>query len=429
MLRGWYLPVFFGSGKRPERWQKLGWDILCDELPRQVFADGVDFEASVPYHRLVLELFLLPALYRQACGLTVPDFYKERIIAMAQFTASYSRPDGSVPLWGDADDARALPFGSQQINDHRYLMGIVGAAFNVKDLRDYFSGIRGEIFWLLGPEAARALTPGEMRSKSPASQAFPHGGFFIMRNEVDHVFIDCGPVGTAGRGGHGHNDCLSFEAVLEGVHLITDCGAYLYTASYKERNNFRSTAYHNSPQVDGEEINRFVSKDYLWTLHNDALPEVRRWETGEQLDIFCGAHSGYRRLKGSLTPVRTIVLDHRHRALLIHDKFEGDGLHTITIPIHLAPGVVVRHVSAGHIILGTSQKKFSLSWIGAPEWEFRKDKGRVSPSYGLSLQITRLCWQRKGPLDSPFAVCILPEEAAITDPNEYASNLVEHYCR
>ncbi len=36
-----------------------------------------------------------------------------------------------------------------------------------------------------------------------------------MRNNVDHVFIDCGPLGLAGRGGHGHNDCLAFEAVLQ----------------------------------------------------------------------------------------------------------------------------------------------------------------------------------------------------------------------
>ena len=33
----------------------------------------------------------------------------------------------------------------------------------------------------------------------------------------DHVLIDAGPVGMAGRGGHGHNDCLAFDAMLDGV--------------------------------------------------------------------------------------------------------------------------------------------------------------------------------------------------------------------
>ena len=41
-----------------------------------------------------------------------------------------------------------------------------------------------------------------------------------------------------GRGGHGHNDILSFELWLDGMNLVTDCGAYLYTASREWRNRF-----------------------------------------------------------------------------------------------------------------------------------------------------------------------------------------------
>ena len=65
--------LFFGQGRDPRRWQARAWSILCDEVPRQVYPDGVDFEASIPYHRLVAELFLLPALYREALGLDVPE--------------------------------------------------------------------------------------------------------------------------------------------------------------------------------------------------------------------------------------------------------------------------------------------------------------------------------------------------------------------
>ena len=153
-----------------------------------------------------------------------------------------------------------------------------------------------------------------------------------MRNDRDHVFIDCGPVGQGGRGGHGHNDCLSFEAVLDGVHLVTDCGAYVYTASATERNHFRSTAYHNTPQVDGAELNRFISWDQLWTLRDDAMPEVRQWEVGPERDVFVGAHSGYQRLTPAVTPVRTIVLEHDRHALRIDDAIVGPGEHVVTHP-------------------------------------------------------------------------------------------------
>ena len=430
--------LFFGKGAAPERWQKLGWDILCEELPRQVFPDGVDFEASVPYHRLVLELFLLPALYREACGLEVNSAYKERVIAMAHFTEAYSRPGESVPLWGDADDARALPFGGQPINDHRYLLGLVGVAWNVPKLCECFAGSCSEIFWLLGSAAAASLTQVE-KSLPPSSTAFPDGGFYVMRNgcdppsrsfsedtdKGDRIFIDCGPLGLAGRGGHGHNDCLAFDAVLNGVHLISDCGAYLYTASYQERNNFRSTAYHNTPQVDGEEINRFIRPDYLWNLQNDALPEVRRWKTDSQRDIFCGSHSGYQRLAQPVRPVRTIILNHTLHALVVQDAFEGMGEHRIDIPLHLAPEVVVQEVATGQLRLRVCDQDFILVWGKAEDWQLEVGMGRISPSYGVVKSAPRLAWRRNGSLETSLVIGLIPADNLPSNSIEWVYNLLD----
>ncbi len=429
--------LFFGEGTTPQRWQKLGWDILQTELPRQVFRDGVDFEASVPYHRLVLELFFLPAYYREICGLDIPNSYRERIINMAQFATIYSRPWGTVPLWGDADDARALPLGTQALNDHRYLTGIVGVAWQIPELSQFFGGTRSEIFWLLGSSAAASLPQVEQALKLPSSTAFVDGGFFIMRNpqeqklgylrskEIDniaqdHIFIDCGPVGLGGRGGHGHNDCLAFEAVLNGVQLISDCGAYLYTASYEERNHFRSTAYHNTPQVDGEEINRFIRPDYLWNLHNDAQPELRYWQTNTQQDIFCGSHSGYQRLADPVTPVRTLILDHGYHALIIQDRFEGKGEHQFIIPLHLAPDVVAQQQASNKIHLQVEEQTFILIWNKEDEWQFTKEEGRISPSYGVVNSSTRLVWQRQGNLETELVICLMPMSYSPLNPLEWA---------
>lgn len=424
-----FVGLFFGKGTASERWQKLGWDILCEELPRQVFSDGVDFEASVPYHRLVLELFLLPALYREACGLEVSSAYRERIIAMARFAATYSQPNGTVPFWGDADDARALPFGGQELNDHRYLVGLVGAAWTVPELCQAFSGSRSEIFWLLGSAAAASLPDVETPLNPPSSTAFPEGGFYVMLNECDRIFIDCGPLGLAGRGGHGHNDCLAFEAVLDGVPLIADCGAYLYTASYTERNNFRSTAYHNTPQVDGEEINRFIRPDYLWNLHNDARPEVRRWETDSKRDFFCGSHSGYQRLAQPVMPVRTIILDHTFHALVVRDVFEGVGEHQIDIPLHLAPDVVVQEVATDRLRLQACGRDFVLVWGKIQDWTLEVGKGRISPSYGIALPAPRLAWRRNGSLETALVICIVPAHKMPSNPIQWAHDLINESAR
>ena len=385
--------LFFSSGRVPQRWIEDGWQILQEELPRQVFADGVDFEASIPYHRLVMECFLLPALYRKALGLDVPDSYRDRLVAMADFVAAYTRADGSAPLWGDNDNARALPFGAQDVSDHRYLLGLVASAFATghHPLETFGPGA-AEVFWVFGAKAVAEIArdTGTVRCDSTA---FPYGGFYVMRNKRDHVFIDCGPLGLAGRGGHGHNDILSFEAMLDGEPLIVDCGCYIYTASYAERNNFRSTAYHNTPVIDREEANRFIRPDYLWFLHNDALPEVRQWTPGRHRDVFRGAHSGYRRLSSPITPVRTIILDHSSHMLTVIDEFEGEGEHTVEIPFHLAPGVQPSLITGSKISLRTGNKDFVLTWNEARDanaWKASIEDARVAPSYGIVLPTRKI---------------------------------------
>lgn len=401
--------LFFGCRGRAAEWQQRGWEILLGEMPLQVFEDGVDFEASIPYHRLVFELFFLPALFRKKIGLCVDPGYLSRLALMAGFTLAYSRTDGTVPLVGDADDARALPFGGQGINDHRYLSGLLGLAFDLPELIKSHSGSRSEAFWLFGEQASRLP---ETSDRDVGSASFPEGGFYVMRNNRDHVFIDCGPLGLKGRGGHGHNDCLSFEAALDGVQLISDCGAYLYTASYKDRNLFRSTAYHNTPQVDGEEINRFIRWDFLWTLHYDAKHKVELWKKEGSIEVFMGSHSGYGRLPEPIIPVRTIILDHELHGLVIHDRFLGEGAHRITIPLHLAPGVIASCLSDGVLSLKGNDRVFNLSWSDPGKWAFREEEGRISPSYGVALKTNRLLWERDGKTDSGLLLCIVPEGAS-----------------
>lgn len=406
--------LFFGDGVAPQRWLQFGWKTLCDELPKQVFADGVDFEASVPYHRLVLELFLLPAVYRQRCALNVPAEYRDRLLAMARFTQGYTRPDGSIPFWGDADDARALPLGTQALNDHRYLLSLVGVTQSDSELAA-LSSSDSELFWLCGPERVRSswVVADSDPATPPRSVAFRDGGFFVMRDEDNYVFIDCGPVGLAGRGGHGHNDCLSFDAMLASTHWISDCGAYVYTASPKDRHQFRSSASHNTPIIHGEELNRFVSRTDLWHLKNDAKPLLRRWETGPDYDIFVGSHTGYDRLATPVRPVRTIVLDRRRQALWLHDAFEATAVNVdICTPLHLALGVTVEESTATSVTLRSAdeQSTLELHWSGAG-WQFEIGAGRISPSYGVAHPCVRLMWTNHGGAATPLTFGLIPQIA------------------
>jgi hypothetical protein len=212
-----------------------------------------------------------------------------------------------------------------------------------------------------------------------------------------HVFIDCGPVGIAGRGGHGHNDALSFEATLSGVPVVSDAGCFLYTASFEERNRFRATAAHNTPQIDAEEINRFVSPELLWLLHDDARPvEPRALREGDRL-VFEGGHSGYCRLRAPVTPWRRIELQEDGSVLRISDTFRGVGSHAVSIPLQLAPGwtlqeLQARTASCRHV----SGRRMRIRWEGKGEWQVAAEPGRVAPKYGVVVTAPRVSWRAVG---------------------------------
>jgi hypothetical protein len=355
-------------------------------------------------------------LISRNCGV-IPDFYRERLSQMGRFVAAYSRQDGTSPFLGDADDARTAPFGSQPLSDHRYLIGLIGYFCGDAALLSQFGGNLDEITWILGAEAAAAVAHSP-RSETSMCSDFPAGGIYVLKGAGDHVFIDCGPIGLGGRGGHGHNDALSFEAALKGCHLITDCGSFLYTSDYSERNLFRSTSSHNTPQIDDEEINRFVHPHHLWSLYNDTNAEATKTNLVGDVVSVCAVHSGYTRLASPVVVTRYFQLDRRDHSLIIEDKFDGSGSHKVVIPLHLAPDVRFSCVSNDEVLLQTRGQLFSLRWSGSNQWQFRHESARMSPSYGVAIPIIRFSWIRCGTLE-PFRIEIRPCEGYPTavDPS------------
>jgi hypothetical protein len=385
--------VLFGSGEDAQRWQRDSTRDVEHEIALQVFADGVDFEASSAYHRLVAELFLVSAMALRAAGREPSGEFRRRLVAMAEFTAAYSRPDGLAPLWGDNDDARAVLLGSQPLRDHRYLVGLVGLHFQEPRLVEMARGSRAEAAWLFGAAAAGTLRE---TGPDPGSRAFREGGVYVLRDERNHVFIDCGPLGLAGRGGHGHNDLLSFEAVLDGVPLITEGGCYVYTADEVSRDIDRSTRSHNTPTVDGQEINRFIGPEFRWNMHNDARHELVEFSVDAAVDRFIGRHGGFERLAQPVTVERTIELSRGTAvSLRIRDLFKGTGIHELRVPLHFVPGAMVSPSRPGTLSIEISGRAFEVRWE-SPDWRVEIGQGRQAPSYGTKFPIARVEWCGRG---------------------------------
>ena len=384
-----FLGTFFQRTAAGNAWLAAGERMVTAEILRQVHEDGVDFEKSVAYHRLVLEAFLTTFRLLSLNGRQVPDSCWHRLQRMFHFTAAYTPPDGRAPLVGDADDGRVQRLGPQSIGDHRYLLSTGAAIAGDRSLKTAAGRFWEESFWLLGADGAAAFDdlPG---GPMPASAAFPRGGFYAMRSGRSHVFIDCGEVGMNGVGGHGHNDILSFELVLDGARLVSDSGSYLYTASREMRNRFRATAAHNTVQVDGAELNRFISPDDLWRLRDDARPVDVAWHpatTDAPWDYFRGAHTGYDREPHRVHHVREIALDHRQPVLIVRDRLTGSGIHDFVWRFHFAADVEAS-AAGGGVVLRVAGREFRMLIAGVAPESLRLERDWISPSYGVKVEST-----------------------------------------
>lgn len=82
---------------------------------------------------------------------------------------------------------------------------------------------------------------------------YPKFGLYGCKSEEFFLGISAGGNGQNGRGGHAHNDKLSFELQVHGKDMVTDPGTYVYTESLKYRNMFRSTKAHYIPYLSEEQ--------------------------------------------------------------------------------------------------------------------------------------------------------------------------------
>ena len=399
-----FIGAFFRASAKGRRWLEAGRAMMAAEIFNQTSEDGVDFEKSTAYHRLVLEAFITCDVLLARHGEPFPAEWRQRLERMIEFVAAYVKPDGGVPIVGDADDGRIQKLGTQEMNDHRYLLSSGAALAGRSDLKRASRQFWDESFWLGGPDMLDAFDTLPAATAAEASKAFPDGGFYVLRSERAHVFVDCGEVGMHGRGGHGHNDILSFELWLDGMNLVTDCGTYLYTASREWRNRFRSTEFHNVVQVDGEEVNRFFSPDRLWHLRDDARPVDVTFRAGDDVDYFQGAHTGYRRLTPPLTVRREIALIKSGPDVLIRDVVDGSGTRELVWRFHLDPAVRAEAVGGDVRLSVSGRDAWFQPVLLPPDTVMTIEDGWSSVSYGVraAIRIVVLRVRRAVPQSATF---------------------------
>lgn len=354
-----FLGIVFSRERFGKRWLHFALKSLPEEMERQVYPDGVDYEKSTSYHRLVLELFYTPAILCHRNNIRLPKAFLDRLEKMFDYMQYYTRPDGSLPLFGDADDGRLFRFvAAEDINDHRHALTVGAILFHRADFAQSAQTFLQDALWLFGGEGFEIFQKLRGTQTALTSRAFPDGRFYIMRNETMHLMVDAGDIGMKGRGGHGHNDTLSFEYWANGEPFIVDSGTYAYTSDLEARQQFRGVRAHNTIMVDERELVKFSG---LWNIVADTTqPRVHEWVTTPEVDVLDAEHGAYRNLPSPVTVRRRIEVNKRTTVLKIVDRLGGSGIHSIESYLHFAPGILLHREDPVRIIATAKRQKLVI---------------------------------------------------------------------
>jgi uncharacterized heparinase superfamily protein len=377
--------------EQAREWREIGRGEMLKETEKQVLPDGADFEVSTGYHNFVTEMLLYSRLLATRNGVDMPAVFSGTVRKMLLFINGIVRPDGRVPLIGDADGSQIVPMVRRDADDQAYLLSLGTVILKDAELKE-FAKTSPELFWLLGEKGIEnfaAVAPPKTRA---GSKAFPNIGAYVMRDGDLYLHINTGDIGARGRGSHSHNDKLGIEISAGEQAFIVDPGSYVYNLDRAERHRFRSTAYHSTVMIDGVEQNT-TNADLPFIMGNEARPVVLSWETDETRDSLAAEHYGYKRLADPVTHRRTITFEKADKYWLVEDGFTGRGKHLYSSALHLAPGITCEPVDGDTVKLTASDSGTSLliRRLGPPG-DRQIEPAYISRSYGHREPSSILRW-------------------------------------
>jgi uncharacterized heparinase superfamily protein len=258
--------------------------LLEAQLAEQILADGCHYERTPHYHALVLQDLLE---VRALLGERAPGWLGAAIARLAGFLAYLLPADGALPLFGDTWHGEVEP---------RRLLAEAGAA----------------------PPPA----PGSVERTS---------GLVVLRAGPAHVVVRAGAHGPDHQLGHAHADLLSFEASLGPVRVVSDTGTGTYDAG-PVRDRLRSTAAHNTVQLDGAEL---LEAWGSFRTGRRGRARVRSRGAAGGFEWLHAAHDAWRFLPGEPRHERLFAVS--PELLLVLDVVLGSGSHRIRSPLHLHP--------------------------------------------------------------------------------------------
>ncbi len=375
------------SLRRAARWRQQGWAILESEMPKQYHEDGGTVEQATGYHHFTLGFHLHAMLVkRHVEGNTAGHLWTDLEKAI-EFSLNMMRPDGSMPMIGDADEGKAIALAQSDLWDFRVFLGLGAALFGRGDFKKMGGGrLLPDAAWLVGTDGWAAHDGVQDQVPAETSRALSGSGYYVMRTGWDpqahYLGFDCGEL-AAGvsaedtpSAAHGHADTLSIEVSAFGEPLLVDPGFWTYNGSMDWHRYFRETEAHNTVVVDGRSQAEFRGR-LKWSHAPRA--ESHEWITLGALDYTEGSHNGYKRLAAPVTHRRTIVFLKPYY-WVVRDELVGEGEHTVDRCFHFATADVIHDRTTGAVQTRSANGRPNLAVMPVEREDVVVDLARGGPA-------------------------------------------------
>lgn len=297
-------------------------NLIESELNFQFNEDGTNFEGSTRYHIFTNQMLITADLILQNSNRK--SLNKDKIDKICSFSfelLQFITP----PQLGDNDSGFFWKILNSESETFSSLKNLIAKNYNPKVSSNY------QDF-------------GYIREKY---------------NNIDLIF-KCGKLGQMGKGGHNHNDNLSYELYVNNEPFVVDSGTFCYTSNFTKRNNYRMTKAHNVLTIGEHEQNEFgltTNDDMFWLNTDHSQPQLIKYDKN--------------RINGSIQYCGKLYsrnIEFNENIIEITDNIETD-LEKI-VRIHLHPQIKIESVENGvyklwknenYIFLDTKHFKSEIS--------------------------------------------------------------------
>ena len=411
-----YFPVFPES----EEWKAYAIHALERAARAQLTDDGGQVEGCPSYHDGCMYWFGIPLVFEKRFGIRMSDEYQNRYKKSLLYSLYAMRPNGKcVPVGDSHAGVRSVISGLYDLvafGDDSLLR-----ALNVFISKKEVDEVVEEFVWWLCDTDRVMNTISHLSPHQPSlplwfwnrtlSQAVLKSSW--NKDALSVLMICHTPVKNA----HAHIDANSFDFTAYGKTIIVDPGYYCYREQ-SERHLFKSTAYHSTLVIDGQDQFPYVRSFAFGPQKEGRITNVVDEGWYQQIT---GVHRNYE----PVIHIRHLFLVEKS-FLVVVDEVQGAENNLVSRIFHfdypslsLADGKVVARADT-----------VSCVCVSFPKAEVRTIESHASDFVDLMRPTTRLVFENRCEGEGIYVTVLCPyreQEPAVSIDHSLITVGKKHY--